>query len=74
MYTPKKEDPAVTGSITSQARPSSAGIPLMGAGGKETFYLQAAGTGTATVSLEYKRPWEAAVAPEKTISFIVEVK
>ena len=53
---------------------SSAGTPLLGASGKQTFFLQAVETGTATVSLEYKRGWETDVASEKTITIMVEVK
>jgi predicted secreted protein len=57
-----------------QGPSSSSGTPLMGAAGKQTFFLQAAETGTATVTLEYKRSWETNVAPEKTIIIKVDVK
>jgi predicted secreted protein/predicted small lipoprotein YifL len=53
---------------------SSTGTPLMGAAGKQTFFLQATGTGTASVTLEYKRSFEENVTPEKTITITLEVK
>jgi predicted secreted protein len=52
---------------------SSSSTPIVGAAGTQTFFLQAAETGTATVTLDYKRSWED-VAPEKTITITVEVK
>jgi predicted secreted protein len=52
----------------------SSSTPVMGAPGKQTFYLQAVGIGTTTVTLEYKRGFEPDVAPEKSITFTVEVK
>jgi inhibitor of cysteine peptidase len=57
-----------------QESQSSAATPILGAGGKETFLLQATETGTTTVTLEYKQDFETDVAPEKTITFTVEVK
>lgn len=52
---------------------SSSGTPLLGAAGMQTFLLQAAETGTATVTLEYKRSFEETVTPEKTITIMVQV-
>jgi inhibitor of cysteine peptidase len=57
-----------------QGQSSSASTPLLGAAGKQTFYFQAAETGTTTIKLVYKQSWETTVAPEKTITFTVEVK
>jgi len=48
--------------------------PVVGAPGTETYYFQAAATGTTTLTLEYKRGWETNVAPEKTFTITVEVK
>jgi inhibitor of cysteine peptidase len=53
---------------------SSGTTPIVGAAGTETYYFQAAATGTTTLTLEYKRGWETGVAPEKTITLTVEVK
>jgi inhibitor of cysteine peptidase len=53
---------------------SNSGTPLLGAAGKQTFLLQAAETGTATVTFEYMRSFEENVAPEKTITITIEVK
>ena len=53
---------------------SSSGTPLLGAAGKQTFFLQANETGTVTVTLEYKRSFEENVTPEKTITITLEVK
>jgi predicted secreted protein/uncharacterized protein YceK len=46
----------------------------LGAAGTETLYLKAASTGSAMITLEYKRGWETNVAPEKTLTITVEVK
>ncbi|OGO29258.1 MAG: hypothetical protein A2136_10790 [Chloroflexi bacterium RBG_16_54_11] len=53
--------------------PDSTGSSL-GAAGTEILYFTALSAGKATITLEYKRSWEAEVAPEKTIMIIVEVK
>ena len=52
---------------------SSAGTTV-GAPGTETLYFKSASTGTATLTLNYKRGWETESKPEKTITIIVEVK
>ena len=54
--------------------PSTTGTPMVGAPGTETIFLQAAGAGSATITLDYKRGWEENVLPEKTITITVEVK
>jgi inhibitor of cysteine peptidase len=53
---------------------SSSNTPIVGAAGTDTFYFQAADTGTTTLTLDYKRGFEANVAPEKTVTITVEVK
>jgi len=47
---------------------------LIGAGGTVTLTFEAVGTGTTTLTLNYMRSWETAVAPEKvfTVSVVVE--
>ncbi len=52
--------------------PSSSSV--VGAAGTQTFFFQAIESGTSLVTLEYKRGWEANVAPEKTVTINVEVK
>jgi predicted secreted protein len=47
---------------------------ILGAPGTETFMFQGSDAGSATITLDYKRPWEKDVAPEKTITITVEVK
>ncbi len=54
--------------------PTASTTPIVGAAGTEIFYFQAMATGTATLTLEYKKGWETEVAPEKTITIMVEVK
>jgi inhibitor of cysteine peptidase len=73
----KISDPKVITQLeeTQFQEPSpSSSTPLLGAAGMQTFLLQAVETGTATITLEYKRSWETTVAPEKTIIIVVEVK
>lgn len=54
--------------------PSSSSTPVLGAAGTQTFFFQAAATGTTTLTLDYKRSFEVNVAPEKTVTITVEVK
>jgi len=48
--------------------------PLLGAGGEEIWTFKALKSGTSTISMEYKRPWEAGVQPAETFSLTVIVK
>jgi inhibitor of cysteine peptidase len=57
-----------------QAPTSNATTPVLGAAGTQTYFFQAADTGTVTITLDYNRGWETTVAPEKTITITVEVK
>jgi inhibitor of cysteine peptidase len=70
-------DPAVLvqmGEPQYQEPAGSSTTPIVGAAGTDTFYFQAAETGTTTLTLDYKRAFETNVAPEKTIILTVEVK
>jgi inhibitor of cysteine peptidase len=57
-----------------QEAASNSSTPVLGAAGTQIFYFQAAGSGTSTLTLDYKRSFETNVAPEKTFSMTVEVK
>ena len=46
---------------------------MMGAGGKEIWTFKAVGTGTATIEMNYGRPWEKNTPAAKTSSFQVTV-
>ena len=49
--------------------------PAIGAGGQEVWTVQALKTGTSTISMEYRRPFEpASIAPAKTFSLTVVVQ
>jgi inhibitor of cysteine peptidase len=54
--------------------PAGSTTPVVGAGGTEVFTFKAAGTGTATLTLEYRRPFEPGVPPEQTFSVTVEIR
>jgi inhibitor of cysteine peptidase len=45
----------------------------VGVPGHQLFRFQAVGAGTATIGLQYVRPWETGVAPAKTSEFTVNV-
>lgn len=47
---------------------------LVGSGGREMWRFQAQGSGSAALRLEYKRPWEEGVEPEKMFSVQVVVR
>jgi len=46
---------------------------LVGAGGVETWRFRAVGRGSASLKLEYIRPWEKSVVPAKAFSLQVVV-
>jgi inhibitor of cysteine peptidase len=73
----KSSDPDIidqVGDAQYNAPASTSTEPLIGAAGTETLYFSAASNGTATITLEYKRGWDTDVAPEKTLTIIVEIK
>lgn len=53
---------------------SNGETPVLGAAGTLTYFLQAAETGSTTVTLDYKQGASSSDAPEKTVTFTVEVK
>jgi inhibitor of cysteine peptidase len=56
------------------SQPTSAGEPLLGAGGTETFHFEAAGKGQVTLKLNYRRSWEKDIEPEATFAIQIEVR
>lgn len=58
----------------SDYRQSSGNRNIVGAGGVQTFKFDAAKTGSGTLKLEYRRPWEKGVAADKTWSAEVQVR
>ncbi|HSX71510.1 protease inhibitor I42 family protein [Pseudomonas subflava] len=52
--------------------PEDAG--LVGAGGQSTWRYQAYQTGEGRLLMQYRRPWEADVAPAKTIDCAISVR
>jgi inhibitor of cysteine peptidase len=54
--------------------PAGSTTPVVGAGGTEVFTFEAVDTGTATLTLEYRRPFEPGAAPEDTYSVTVEIR
>ena len=54
--------------------PPGSTSPVAGAAGNEKFTFKAAKTGEATLKLEYVRPFETGVPPEKTFEVTVKVE
>lgn len=54
--------------------PPSSTTPVVGAAGTQVFTFGAKSTGTAKLVLEYKRPFEPGVAPDKTYTVTVEIR
>ena len=54
--------------------PAGSTTPVVGAGGTEVFRFKATDTGTATLTLEYRRSFEPGVPPQKTFSVMVEIR
>ncbi len=54
--------------------PTPSTTPLVGAAGTQTFFFQAVGAGTATITLDYKQSWATDVPPAQTVTIIVNVK
>lgn len=65
-------DKSVIQQTGHQFQPPAA--PMPGAGGKEVWTFKALKTGTSTISMEYRRPFEPGVAPVKTFTLTVVVK
>jgi predicted secreted protein len=53
---------------------SNSSEPVVGAPGTEVLYFKPTSTGSATLTLEYKRGWENNVTPAKIITINVYVK
>jgi len=64
----------VDGPIVFEQDQSGGNQPLIGAGGTEVCTFTAGAAGQQTLQLEYKRSWEAGVAPAKSVSYNVTVK
>ena len=54
--------------------PAGSTTPVVGAGGTEVFTFEAVDTGTATLTLGYRRPFEPNASPEDTFSITVEIQ
>jgi inhibitor of cysteine peptidase len=52
---------------------TAAGVPRVGASGHATFRFRALQPGTSSIELAYRRPFEADVAPAKTVRFEIAV-
>ena len=52
----------------------SRGVGFPGIGGEQRWTFRGAGAGTASITLEYMRPWEINVAPAKTQTYAVSVR
>ena len=53
---------------------STTGTPVVGAAGTETFYFQAIGSGTTSITLDYLRSFESNTLPAQTVFITIEVK
>jgi inhibitor of cysteine peptidase len=61
--------------LSSLGKPAYAqGRSTPGAGGIESWNFRASATGTQTLKLEYRRPWEKNTSPAKTVIFQVTVR
>jgi inhibitor of cysteine peptidase len=47
---------------------------MLGAGGTQTFYFRATGTGQTTLKMIYARPFDKAIPPAETFSISVTVE
>ena len=52
---------------------TAAGVPRVGAPGHTTFRFRALQSGTSSIELAYRRPWESGVAAAKTVRFEIAV-
>ncbi len=58
----------------AQFKPRETGdLPLVGAGGRESFDFKAVHPGQTTLKLIYRRPWEEGVEPLRTFALHVAV-
>jgi inhibitor of cysteine peptidase len=54
--------------------PPGSTTPVVGAAGTQVFTFKAIAAGTATLTLEYRRPFEPGVAPQDEFTVTVEVR
>jgi inhibitor of cysteine peptidase len=64
--------------VLEEAAPPSpgddhAGPPVPGSGGTVIYHFRAKATGTGTLKLIYRRPWEKTTPPAETFSVLVKV-
>ena len=52
---------------------TAAGVPRVGAPGHTTFRFRALASGTSSIELAYRRPWETNDASAKTVRFEIAV-
>jgi predicted secreted protein len=64
--------PEVVVLVTSRFQPPTQARP--GAGGTQVMTFHATGSGQATLSLDYTRPWERTTPPARTVQFQVTVQ
>ena len=67
-------DKTVVEAESNTYRPPNTPPGMTGAGGKEAWTFRAAGKGSTTISLVYRRSWEKGIPPAKTASFIIHVR
>jgi len=63
----------VTGNSYEQGEQGTSNPPVVGAGGQETWTFNALAAGTATLSMEYSRPWEGGEKAVETFEVTVNV-
>lgn len=67
-------DAGVLKQVSEVFTPPPQATDQAGAGGVDEWRFQAVGTGTTTLVLNYRRPWEQGVTPAKTFTLTVTVK
>jgi inhibitor of cysteine peptidase len=66
-------NPAPLALIKSDFAPDAAKNGVMGAGGTQILQFAAKDTGTATISLGYRRPWEKDTPPARTFTVTITI-
>jgi len=64
----------VSSEFEAKGGPHGEGEEMVGAPGEEVWTFEALKAGKTEVKLEYVRPWEKDVKPEKTVTFEVEIR
>jgi inhibitor of cysteine peptidase len=71
---PTRTEPVLAPAGEPVYAPRTTATPMAGAGGTTTFRFRADNPGSVILQFDYRRPWETAVPPARTLRYVVTVE